>query len=101
MKEPVCFSSSGKGEEESEGKTDLLVEFEPGAVAFTVHILQAKEPDLPQSHRLHHLRTTQNGIRLLTAALLTNFFSRISHKRTGLLLTDRHRVIFHLCMSNI
>lgn len=58
------------------GKTDLLVEFEPGAVAFTVHILQAEEPDLPQSHRLHHLRTTQNGIRLLTAALLHLDFSQ-------------------------
>lgn len=70
MKEPVCFGSSDKGEEESGGKTNLLIEFEPGDVAFTVHILQAKEPDLSQSHRLHHLRTAQNGIRLLTAALL-------------------------------
>ena len=39
--------------------TDLLIEFEPGAVAFTVHILEAEEPDLPQTHCLHHLRSKQ------------------------------------------
>lgn len=36
---------------------NLLVEFEPSDVAFTVHVLQAKEPDLSQAHSLHHLRT--------------------------------------------
>lgn len=34
----------------------LLVEFEPRDVAFTVGVLQAEEPDLPQTHRLHHLK---------------------------------------------
>lgn len=41
----------------SGGDTDLLIEFEPRDVALTVHILEPEEPHLPQSHRLHHLRT--------------------------------------------
>lgn len=43
-------------------KTDLLVKFEPGNVAFTVGILQAKEPHLSQAHRLYNLRINLNEI---------------------------------------
>lgn len=35
----------------------LLVELEPRDVAFAVSVLQAKEPHLPQTHRLHHLKS--------------------------------------------
>lgn len=42
-------------EREKKKTTDLLVEFEPGDVAFAVHVLEAEEPDLPQAHGLHHL----------------------------------------------
>lgn len=50
------FTDTNKDEQEvSGGLSHLLVEFEPRDVTFTVRVLQAKEPDLPQTHRLHHL----------------------------------------------
>lgn len=48
----------------------LLVEFEPRDVAFTVCVLQAEEPDLPQTHRLHHLK--QHTCNLFSDCQTTN-----------------------------
>ena len=33
----------------------LLVELEPGGEALLVHVLESKEPHLPQTDGLHHL----------------------------------------------